>query len=335
MSAALDYQAVLAAYPDDCRPSAIASLDASGGLSGARLWRLSTPRGQLLLRRWPREHPPRERLEFIQAVLWHVQQEGFALVPLPLETRENRGYVEHAGHLWELAPWLPGRSDYQEAPSVPRVANALRTLAEFHLAAASFPLAEPVQCPAPGIAERSEQLRALLAGEFDRLRHAVRDGRSEYQAAAERITELFPHAAPRVAAALEQAARAQVQVVPCLRDIWHRNVLFEGDDVTGLIDFGSLRPENIAADVARLLGSMAEDDRALWRQGFAAYESCRPLSETEAILTSAFDSSGVLLGGINWLSWIYERGRAFDRPAAVLERLDYFQRRLTFLAGIV
>ena len=127
--------------------------------------------------------------------------------------------------------------------------------------------------------------------------------------------------------------RAQVQVVPCLRDIWHQNVLFEGDEVTGLIDFGSLRPENIAADVARLLGSMAEDDRALWREGFAAYESRRPLSESEAILASAFDSSGVLLGGINWLTWIYERGRVFEQPSAVLERLDYFHRRLTVLAG--
>jgi homoserine kinase type II len=334
MSAALDYQPVLAAYPDDCRPNAIEPLDASGGLSGARLWRLATPRGPLLLRRWPQEHPPRERLEFIQAVLWHVQQEGFTRVPLPLETRENRGYVEHAGHFWELAPWLPGRSDYREAPSRARVSNALRALAEFHLAAASFPLAEPLQRPAPGIAERLEQLRDLRGGGFERLRDAVRQGRNEYQASAARIMELFPRTAPRVAAALEQAARAQVQVIPCLRDVWHQNVLFEGDEVTGLIDFGALRPENIAADVARLLGSMAEDDRSLWREGFAAYESCRPLSETEAILTSAFDSSGVLLGGINWLTWIYEQGRVFDRPLAVLERLDYFQRRLTYLAGI-
>ena len=110
-------------------------------------------------------------------------------------------------------------------------------------------------------------------------------------------------------------------------------MLFEGDAVSGLIDFGSLRPENVSADVARLLGSMAEDDRALWRRGFRRLRSCvRPLSEDEAMLTTVFDSSGVLIGGVNWLTWIYERGRTFEQPAAVQSRLQYFCRRLAHLA---
>ncbi len=106
---------------------------------------------------------------------------------------------------------------------------------------------------------------------------------------------------------MERAALIEVSVVPCLRDVWHENVLFEGDEVSGLIDFGSLRAENVSADVARLLGSMAEDDRSQWRAGFAAYEQVRSLFEVEAMLAGTFDTSGVLLGWSNWLTWIYQR----------------------------
>ncbi len=332
MPNALEYQSVLRCYPADCQPTQVEFLDTAGGLSSARLWRLTTPRGRLLLRRWPTEHPPRERLEFIQAVLWHVQQEGCHKVPLPLETSAHRGYVEHAGYLWELAPWLPGESNYLQAPSLVRLRNAMTALAEFHQAVSSFPLAEPAQCPSPGIAERLAQLRSLLDGEFEHLRVLVQSARDGYQPWAAQIIELFPRAAPQVVTALERASRVEVSVIPCLRDIWHENVLFEGDAVSGLIDFGSLRPENVSADVARLLGSMAEDDRALWREGFAAYEALRPLSEDEAMLTTVFDSSGVLMGGVNWLTWIYERGRTFEQPAAVQSRLQYFCRRLAHLA---
>lgn len=84
----------------------------TGGFSGAELWHLHAPRGPLCLRRWPAGHPSHERLEFIQAVLWHVDQEGFHRIPVPLETRHHHGYVLHAGHLWELAPRCRTRPSY-------------------------------------------------------------------------------------------------------------------------------------------------------------------------------------------------------------------------------
>jgi len=332
MSDALDYRPVLRAYPADCQPQSVEFLDSAGGFSGARLWQLAAPRGLLCLRRWPAEHPSPDRLEFIQAVLWHVHQEGFHKVPLPLETMAHHGYVRHAGHLWELTPWLPGQADYYRAPSLARLRAAMTTLAEFHRAAECFPLPEPAECSSPGIAERRGKLAALLAGGYERLQQAVAQAVDAYQAAAGRILDIFPRVAARVQPALDQAIRVDVPLSPCLRDIWHDNVLFADDTVTGLVDFGALRAENVAADVARLLGSLAEDDRAQWREGLAAYERLRPLSEVEAVLVTAFDASGVLLGGINWLVWIYEEGRAFDRPKTVQARLDYFCRRLGKLA---
>ncbi|MBI2825101.1 MAG: phosphotransferase [Planctomycetia bacterium] len=331
MTDALAYQAVLQSYSADCQPSEVEFLGAAGGFSGARFWRLASPRGRLCLRRWPRDHPLPERLEFIQAVLWHVDQEGFHKVPVPLETLRHAGYVRYGGHLWELSPWLPGEPDVSKSPPIPRLRAAMIALAEFHEAASSFPLAEIARSSSPTIGERLAQLRALRSAGHDRLRHAVEHAPGPHDAAAQRLLDLFPIAAPRVQVMLEQAARLPVTLAPCLRDVWRGNVLFVGGEVTGLIDFGALRPESAAADVARLLGSMAEDDRGLWKEGLAAYERARPLTEATTVLVAAFDVSGVLLGGMNWIEWIYRDQRSFDDAAAVQARLDYFGRRLAHL----
>src|SRR5690242_7741031 len=117
MVADSDLRQVLAAYPSDCQPKTVQNLGAGGGFSGARLWRLETSRGPLCLRRWPEEHPSREGLEFIQAVLRHVTSEGFALVLGPLDTQQGAGYVEHDRHLWELTRWMPGEANYRQVPS--------------------------------------------------------------------------------------------------------------------------------------------------------------------------------------------------------------------------
>jgi homoserine kinase type II len=328
------YREVLAAYPDDCQPTSLVRLD-HGGFSGARLWRLETARGPACLRRWPSEHPPPDRLEFIQAVLWHVDREGFHLVPVPFETREHAGYVRHQGHLWELTPWLPGTADYRQAPSAGRLGAALAALARFHRAAESFPLPSDDPAPSPGLAQRAATLSGWRSGGAERIVTGL--DRSDWPELAHRgrqIVALFHRALARGEAELLAALPLGARLQPCIRDIWHEHVLYIGETVTGLVDFGALRPESVAADVARLLGSMVDDDPAGWTQGLAAYELIRPLTADERLLVRAFDRSTVLLGGMQWLEWIVLEGRVFARRAAVLQRLDENLARLTRLARV-
>ena len=40
----------------------------------------------------------------------------------------------------------------------------------------------------------------------------------------------------------------------CIGDVWHDHILFEGDAVTGMIDFAAAKVDHVAADLARLLG---------------------------------------------------------------------------------
>lgn len=330
-----DVDFVLAHYPEGCWPERCQALGNAGGFSGARLWRIEAELGTLCLRRWPVEHPAPEELEFIQAVLWHVVQEGFLRVPLPLEAEGHRGYVEHQGYLWQLEPWMPGSADFHDHPTLPRLSNALRALGEFHLAASTFPLPDLSPTGSPGLVRRYKRLRGLLGGGFEQLSQAVRRGCgwSEFDRAAGEVLMLAQHAAPAAAVELATAVTHDVQLQPCVRDIWSDHVLFQGDSVSGLVDFGAMRPESVAGDVARLLGSLAGDDPAFWAAGMVAYEAARPLTAIERNLVAAFDHSSVVMAGLTWLEWIYVRQLRFEDRDRVLLRLDENLRRLRKLAS--
>ena len=336
MNSLADVERVLACYPAACRPGRIEALGSAGGSSGARLWRIAAPRRLLLLRRWPREHPDARRLEFIQSAVWHVANRGLAFIAAPLRTEQGPGYIEQSGHLWELSPWLPGAADYLPERRSEKLVAALTALADFHRAAESFPLTPTAPATSPGIAERLARLQSLRSG---RLAEIVAAAAScpvvsqwrELASLGPRVAALFEPAAPSVERELATAANLAVALQPCLRDVWHDHVLFEGDRVTGLIDYGAMRIESVAADVARLLGSMAGDDAAAWQIGLAAYEAVRPLSPYERRLLGVFDRSTTLLAACNWLDWVLVEGRKFADPAAVTSRVRGIVARMLAL----
>ena len=327
-----DLRAVLAMYPADCRPERIESLGGAGGFSGAQFWRLAAPRGRLCLRRWPAEHPDGQRLDFIHSVLRHVGQQGLQQVPVPLATIQGDSFVRHGGHLWELAPWLSGEANYHQTPSGVKLRAAMSILAEFHQAATSLPHSESPFGNSPGIAARTAQLASLVQHGHRRLVELVGGGDwPEMEQLGRRILDLFPAAAPPISQRLTAAGQLRVPLTPCLRDIWHDHVLFTADQVTGLIDFGALRIESVSGDIARLLGSLAGDDRPAWETGLAAYQTVRPLSAQEQALIATFDQSTVLISGMNWLTWKYIEGRKFDYPEKVIARLSETLLRLEHL----
>ena len=115
---------------------------------------------------------------------------------------------------------------------------------------------------------------------------------------------------------------------PCLCDVWHDHVLFEGDTVTGIIDYGSVRVDHPATDLARLLGSLIGDDAAAWAVGFDAYESICPLAPDDEALARALDRTGSIVGVMNWLMWLYREGRQYENRQLVADRLAELVRRL-------
>jgi Ser/Thr protein kinase RdoA (MazF antagonist) len=329
-----DLQSVIAAYSDRLRPSQTEYLAGAGGFSGARFWRLRTAAGTLCVRRWPAEHPAPAELATIHAVLRHVKDAGVQTVPVPMPTRNGASYVERSGFLWELTPWMPGQADYWRAPSRNKLIAALEALGHFHRATASFADNCATATVAPAIQSRGDLLNDLLSAGLQQMGSAI-DARpdTEMTRIAKQIVVLFPRVAGQIESQLAVANRLAVTIRPCLRDIWHDHVLFTDDRVTGLIDFGAMKNDSVAADLSRLLGSLAGDNVGDWACGLAAYQRVCRLSPDEFQLIGILDSSTILLSGMNWLRWIYLENRTFEDKASVVNRLRNITRRLEGLVA--
>jgi Ser/Thr protein kinase RdoA (MazF antagonist) len=325
---------VLERYPADCQALQIESLGSAGGMSGAHFWRWESPRGRLGLRRWPSEHPTPDGLRFIHSVLRNVYASGLDFVPVPIAAVDGVTIVQHDGNLWELTAWLPGAADYERSPSVEKLRAAMTALARFHVASAGFP--DPLSpAPSPNITRRLARLRDLVSGGTDMLPRAIKDDDwPELAPLSRQFTAILPRSLPRAIAELAPLAAIALPLQPCIRDIWHDHVLFEGDTVTGLIDFGAMQIDTPAGDVARLLGSLVGDDEVGWREGLAAYAAVHRLSEQELLAVSALDTSGVILAGCNWIQWIYVDGRQFESQGQVLDRFRRIVSRMQYQTAL-
>ena len=306
----------------------------AGGFSGACLWRITTPTQVFCLRRWPLEHPSRVVLSEIHRVLQYAHCHGVPELPAPLHHRGGDSVLKHRRALFELTPWMPGQADYHQRPSAARLNSAMTALARFHAATDSYQRAtqSAVHASSPGLAKRHARLARLQRGELDRLAAAVAvHPDADIRQRGDRLLGMVPRRANDVLRVLAHAAGRQVPLQPCIRDVWHDHVLFTDERVTGLIDFGAMRTENVACDVARLAGSLVGDDPPDRNAALEAYQTVRPLTADEQLLIRAFDQSTVLLSGLNWLQWICIEGKRFDDRQRVLLRLDEILVRMEYL----
>ncbi len=329
-----DYHAVMSQYPSDCRARNAHYLATAGGFSGAQFWRITAPRGELCLRRWPTEHPNRRRLLQIHHVLRHVYQQGFLLVPVPVHTLAGLTFVEQEGALYELTPWLPGVADFDERPTEKRLRAAMTAAARFHIAASSVAGFERKSGYSPAIVERRSQVTELRGGGIRRIAAAVSPGiNAPLEPLAWEVLSLVPPLLAKIDDELRESETTPLALQPSIRDLRSEHFLFEGEQVSGIVDFGSMRVETPVGDIARALGSLVGDDVARRRIGLQAYETERPLTAGERAILPAFDHSEVVFSAVNWLDWIYCQRRQFDDPQAVLSRIRQLVARLRHLAS--
>lgn len=343
----------------------------AGGFSGAIVWKVTTAGSAFALRRWPPGSATSARLNGLHRLLRHLVESEVGGVACPLTTSAGRTVVLQDGAMWHLEPWMPGEANFHADPRPERLESAMRALARWHVAAATFrPRAgerewfeQTADAPSPAVAQRlslvTEWTTAKLARLAGRLEAAARSpvpgayrpiepgtlwvpesaptfdsSDDEFLRLAHRIVRSFALVAPRVAQELTSLRQTRYRLQPCLRDVWHDHVLFTGDEVTGLIDPSACRSENVATDLARALGSLIGDAAALWTRGIEAYRSAAPFDDAEFALCRTLDHSGVALSPMTWLERRYLRNERIPNEAAVVLRLRAMAERLDHLAGI-
>ena len=349
--------AVLAAWSGSLTPRFCEYLENAGGFSGAKFWKIGSQIGTFCLRRWPQEHPSPERLTWIHAVIEHAAQQGNIPLAVALRTDSGNTFAQHEGHLWELTPWLPGKPfDFTQRDSpgmgerlldnmlydasrlqqtYRRVSAAFRALAKFHKATESFLASHAASSRwgiSPTINERWNRIQSVNVTQLALLRTAVLKSNYWPRIAplALEMIHLVPHSLARVFRQVEPCLTHEVALQPCLRDIWGEHILFTGEEVTGLIDYGAMRIENVAADFARLMGNVSGDLERRWTIGRHAYEVARweCFSAHEWQLVQAFDATQVVFSGLNWIEWIFVQQREFPDMQSIERRMQTILARL-------
>ncbi|MDO4574716.1 MAG: aminoglycoside phosphotransferase family protein [Planctomycetia bacterium] len=360
---------ILCNYHDDCVAGPVESLGSAGGFSGAAFWKVHGKNGDYCLRRWPKGYPTLEKLQFIHAVLWQANQEGFRKLPLPVETLEHLTFVSDREHYWQLEPWIRGEADYASHPGSKRLVSAMVTLAEFHQAVRNFPL--PATKGASSLLLNHE--KGLLSwGEerFQRLEQTIRArgmGENEDRSEVCFLSDLSDSDAPQMAkeatipfplparqkkmlenislrilrnvrqlrqallGKVVQCGNYAVALQPCIRDIHAGHLFFVRNQVSGIIDFENLQADNVATDVARLLGSLAENDPLLWVLGLTAYQSVRRLTDPELEILHTCKKSYVATTALRWLDYIYVQKNPVRCSAHLLRRLKNLETCLEYL----
>jgi Ser/Thr protein kinase RdoA (MazF antagonist) len=323
---------VLARFDLVQRTLGLASFGNAGGFSGARLWRAKSVAGDVCLRAWPPGAFSPSRLQKIHDLMQAARGAGLQFVPRLLETRTGSTWVTEAGRLWDAGSWMPGRADYHEHPSQARLEAACTALAHLHQTWTRAGCTEG-PCPAVGrrLARFEDWKRLLTSG----WRPDFSNSLDPVLAPAELAWELLQRHIDGIPDVLSGWASRRLRLQPCLCDIWHDHVLFEGEVVSGVVDYGGAKIDHVAIDLARLLGSMVEDDVEERAIGLSAYSRVCPLDEEEIRLVDVLDRAGTLLGLANWLVWIYKERRSFDDRRAVAARVRQLVRRVERWASLM
>jgi homoserine kinase type II len=319
----ISVERVLAHYPALLRQGRMEALGNAGGFSGAGLFRLHGPQGDCCIRAWPVDPSLARRLPFIHALMDQARRAGLSYVPAVLRAVEGATYLEHAGRCWDVTEWKVGQADYHIRPSAARLEEACRCLAQLHTTWEMCAVVPAGVCP--GLLRRRQR--------WLQWRQLVDRG---WRPGLDFLSWRLIDRAWRVAQSLLTEVPTQWlltdEVVgplhPCLCDVWHDHLLFTGDRLTGLIDYGSVQVDHPAVDLARLLGSLVEDDESGWQVGLQSYRRVRPFSPKAEELARRLDRCGVVLALTTWLRWFCVEDRPFEDRQAAAERLQVLVRRL-------
>jgi Ser/Thr protein kinase RdoA (MazF antagonist) len=295
------------------------------GFSGAVIWRVLDFGGEKCLRAWPANGPSPAVLRQIHFLMRRARAAGLAFVPTLHETNHEPAWVEAAGRLWDLTTWMPGRADFQTNPSRERLAAACTAIGKLH---SLWERADPGLSVCPGIRRRLARLRAWENLVGSGWRPSFGSDLDPVRPWAEKAWRLVQQFRCRVPGLLAPWLERRFPTQECLCDVWHDHVLFQGDQVSGLVDYGSIKTDHVAVDLARLLGSLVGDDRQMQAVGIESYRRVHALSDDEEQLVKVLDETGTVLGAANWLRWLYHEGRTYVNRDAVARRLASLVQRM-------
>lgn len=263
----------------------------AGGFSGARVWRGDDPDGipRYALKHWPFEVKI-ERLSQIHE--WMSDASHLPFVPQVLSTVDGDKSTRHGGRLWDATNWLQGQS--RLPANRKEVESACETVAKLHMAWVRY--AET--SISPGVQRRLDVLTHWLVKPSVSFAPLQSD---MLTLIGEGVKVVNQNAAAALEALLPWAEVTQ-KIQPCIRDLRGEHVLFEGQRVTAIVDYGAMGRDSPAFDLARLLGDLVGEDQELFALGLKKYRECQRALDFSDRFVRLLDRVGVVCSILGWFA---------------------------------
>ena len=246
-----------------------------------RHWAVDLGGNRYVLRRY---HARRTR----EAILWEQWVVDFAAklgwpVAKPVPAGDGETLVEHGGRYWAAAPLLPGTAGGGTTPAAfRRVGEAL---AELH-----DNLLEVGGPQRPGFGptwDLDTLVRQWGAASFDSLAEQLGTTRPD-------LAELIRSERVRSLRDLELGGADQLPLLLIHGDFQRFNLLWDREQITGIVDFDFCRRDVLIADLAPLLEPFMPLEFELAKSLLEGYHSVRPLSHRERALLIPMVRAGLL-----------------------------------------
>lgn len=287
------------------------------GFSGATVWKVTCRDQSYALKRWPVGHPVHLDLSSIHQLIIQLRLDSLSAIPEVCQTTKNESVLSVAGTLWDACSWQRGQPDSQ--PDNSRLKSAMELLARVHVLWRTGNERRSAICPAVLLQHR--RLYDWTTMEIEQVKQQATHVHLFCEA-----VNLFKKHRSQALQRLASWLHRKVPLQPCLGDVWCEHILFEGNQVTGLIDFGGVRYDHPAQDLARLIGSYTQGD-AVRRLAALSYYS--PLTPELEQLTVLLDEAGAIVGVGNWLRWMVLEKRIFADQSRAIKRLQLLVNRLS------
>jgi homoserine kinase type II len=274
-------------------------------------WIVRTTTGTVVVRRVSKSRTL-DDIRFEHSFIRALSRKGFPYrLPKPLRTRGGRSVVAKNGSYVWLYPYIEGSNSRPRRNTIiPQMAHALATA---HKAARRFPL-QRWNAPPPAL-------------EHPSLLHALRGLQFKFARAQDEPHRFFRAHVQECIGILEKFRCTRYSALPRLPihgDLCRENLIFLGERLRGVIDFGHCCSDTAIRDVTIALGyECTEDgftlDLHAARRFLEVYHEITPLTveETDLIPAIAIAEAADLF---RWKIFEFFTGRTTALPISELER---------------
>jgi Ser/Thr protein kinase RdoA (MazF antagonist) len=258
-------------------------LSSNRGLSDSVVYKVRSLDGDFALKSY--SPSALSSLQSTHALLDQTRKNNFVLFPLIFRNKDNATVVYQDGFCWDLSSWIPGNIP---DCSIFNLVQSVKKLAQFHIAIGSEQSGVGVM---PAMERREVEINSfsISAINFSAIGFLPLFN----------LVELLKWIRQEVGSLIGSPVPI-VKIQYCWGDARRENILFNGCEISGFIDYCAMRKDCREVDVSRMVSSFSGDDYLMWTKALNAYSES---SQINYLVCRKLDILGTIVSLYRWLNW--------------------------------